>query len=413
MDKKSLFSLMTDFYQSMRLHVCVMDEEMSNIEEIDLGLRQRMAEQFDYQGLARQIRKNLEPGSLCLMEDEFSMSYSVFCFPDALAEALEYRYFLAGPMLFQLPDYGKLKKRLLQNGILPEYHRDFMEFFNHIPVFPSPDFWNQLHSFYLDRLCDAAPHLKSLTGDDANVSFFPPMVPGTALPFQPDVALTTLAERYKLENELMAAVAAADTKKAVGYCCDFQQFRLFPRSPSPLRDRKNLLIIFNTLLRKAAEAGGVHPLHIDSLSHQLAIQIEAACTMEQLQSMNAIMVRKYCLLVKNYSRRPYSALVSTCMNTIDFYYSSDISLASLSVLCSVSKSHLAAAFKKETGMTVTDYINQTRIKQSLIFLNTSSMSVSEIATRCGFSDANYFSRTFRRLQGQTPSQYRKSLIHTD
>ncbi len=404
---------MTAFYQSMGLHICSMDEALSNIEEIDLGLRKKMTEQFDYLGLARQIKENLEPGSLCLLEDEFSMSYSVFCFPDTLAETLECRYFLAGPMFFQLPDYGKLKKLLIQNGILPEYHRDFLEFFNHVPVFPSPDFWNQLHSFYLNRICDAPPHLKSLAKGDASVSFFPPMIPDTALPFQPDVALTTLAKRYTMENELMAAVAAADAKKAADCCYGFQQFRLFPRTPSPLRDRKNLLIIFNTLLRKAAEAGGVHPLHIDSLSHQLAVQIEAACTMEQLQSMNTIMVRKYCLLVKNYSRRPYSSLVSTCMNTIDFYYSSDLSLASLSVLCSVSKSHLAAAFKKETGVTVTDYINQTRIKQSLILLNTTSMSVSEIATRCGFSDANYFSRTFRRLQGQTPSQYRRNLTGTD
>lgn len=413
MNKKSLFSFMTDFYQSMGLHACAMDKELSNIEEIDLGLRQKMTEQFDYPRLARQIREHLEPGSLCLMEDEFSMSYSLFCFPDPLAEALEYRYFLAGPMFFQLPDYGKLKKLLIQNGILPEYHQDFLEFFNRVPVFPSPDFWNHLHSFYLDRLCDSPPHFKSLTEGDSIISFFPPMIPDTALPFQPDVALTALSERYKRENELLAAVAAADAKKAISLCYDFQQFRLSPRSPSPLRDRKNLLIIFNTLLRKAAEAGGVHPLHIDSLSRQLAIQIEASCTIEQLQSMNAIMVRKYCLLIKNYSRRPYSALVSTCMNTIDFYYSSDLSLASLSVLCSVSKSHLAAAFKKETGITVTDYINQTRIKQSLILLNTSSMSISEIATRCGFSDANYFSRTFRKLQGQTPSQYRRKLTRTD
>lgn len=401
---------MIDFYHTMGINTCPMDDNLSTIEKIDLELRKKMTTQFDYSTLAENIKQTLVPGSLWLFEDEFSMSYSVFCFPDSLTKLLGYRYFFAGPMFFHVPNLEELKQRLFQNRISPNYHQDFLMFFNNVPAWPSSDFWNQIHTFYLTQLCDAPPQVFSLAESSSPVSFFPPIVPETALPFQPDVAMEALAKRYTQENNLINAVAAGNIDKATDYLYRIQTLRLSPRTNSPVRDRKNMLIILNTLLRKAAEIGGVHPIHIDSLSRQLAIQIESSYNMEQLLSISRMLVRKYCILVKNYSRKPYSALVSTCMDTIDFYYNSELSLASLSVLCSVSKGHLAATFKKETGMTVTDYINQTRIKQSLILLNTTNLSISEIAAQCGFSDVNYFSRTFRKLQEQTPSQYRKHLL---
>ena len=77
--------------------------------------------------------------------------------------------------------------------------------------------------------------------------------------------------------------------------------------------------------------------------------------------------------------------------------------------CSVSSSYLSALFKKETSMTVTDYIHYTRIRQALFLLNVSGLSVGEIASRCGFSDANYFTRTFKKLQGKTPKSYRRDM----
>ncbi len=60
-------------------------------------------------------------------------------------------------------------------------------------------------------------------------------------------------------------------------------------------------------------------------------------------------------------------------------------------------------------MTVTDYINLTRVRRSLKLLSGSSLSMPEIAERCGFSDANYYTRTFRKIHGSTPTEYRKSL----
>ena len=60
-------------------------------------------------------------------------------------------------------------------------------------------------------------------------------------------------------------------------------------------------------------------------------------------------------------------------------------------------------------MTLTDYILQTRIAHAIYLLNTTQMSIQTIASQCGFDDGNYFTRIFKRTQGQSPRQYRKSI----
>lgn len=54
------------------------------------------------------------------------------------------------------------------------------------------------------------------------------------------------------------------------------------RTSPPLRDIKNYFVVFNTLLREAAQYGHVHPLYIDRLSSELARQIESASSPEAL-----------------------------------------------------------------------------------------------------------------------------------
>ncbi len=60
-------------------------------------------------------------------------------------------------------------------------------------------------------------------------------------------------------------------------------------------------------------------------------------------------------------------------------------------------------------MTVTDYINKIRIQRASDMLRKENLTMQEIADQCGFSDANYFARTFRKITGQSPGEYRKTV----
>ena len=102
-------------------------------------------------------------------------------------------------------------------------------------------------------------------------------------------------------------------------------------------------------------------------------------------------------------------MVRDVINYVDFNYMEAMSLGSLAGRYAVSKNYLSSRFHKEVGMTVTDFINHTRVQQSLKLLGGTTLSMPEIAERCGFADANYFSRIFKKMRGMTPNEYRKSL----
>lgn len=189
----------------------------------------------------------------------------------------------------------------------------------------------------------------------------------------------------------------------------FMGFTLDQRVEDPLRNGKDMVIAVSTAMRKAVQQAEVHPLYIDALSGQMLREVEEAESIPQLMAMVPRMIRHYCLLVQTYSRERYSSVVRDVLNFVDFHYMEPLSLEGLSNKYAVNKNYLSTRFHKEVGMTVTDYINLTRVRRSLKLLSGSTLSMPEIAERCGFSDANYYARTFRKIHGITPSEYRKSL----
>ncbi len=73
-----------------------------------------------------------------------------------------------------------------------------------------------------------------------------------------------------------------------------------------------------------------------------------------------------------------------------------------------SPDYLSHIFRKETGETLIHYINRQRMKGAIEVLdNDSALTISEIAWACGFVDAGYFARVFRKHTGLTPLDYRK------
>lgn len=69
--------------------------------------------------------------------------------------------------------------------------------------------------------------------------------------------------------------------------------------------------------------------------------------------------------------------------------------------------YLTRIFKKETGLSISDYLMQQRIEYAKKLLRTTDQSVSEIALTSGYSNLSYFSTTFKKMAGTTPVEYRK------
>ena len=68
---------------------------------------------------------------------------------------------------------------------------------------------------------------------------------------------------------------------------------------------------------------------------------------------------------------------------------------------------MSKIFRETYGTTIIAYLEQLRITKAKNLLRFSDMTVDEIAYRVGLKDANYFSRLFKKVEGMTPSQYRR------
>ncbi|MFA5447979.1 MAG: AraC family transcriptional regulator [Sphaerochaeta sp.] len=86
-----------------------------------------------------------------------------------------------------------------------------------------------------------------------------------------------------------------------------------------------------------------------------------------------------------------------------------ISLDQLASQVGMANSSLCRLFKRETGHSITSYLQLMRIEQSLSLLNDPLLSITEISLRCGFSDPSYFSRIFKQTIGVSAKEYRRQL----
>ena len=233
---------------------------------------------------------------------------------------------------------------------------------------------------------------------------------GTAVNFTYDLEQDRelIERRYASENKLLHAIARGDPHLLKTAVEEGKEFSWPYRHPnSPVRSMKNLSFTANSLFRKAAESGGVHPLYLDSISGKFAIQIEQAQSIAELVSLYEKMLQAYCTLVKELSVATLSSLVGEAVTSIRFNIAQPLSLNRIAETLGVHPSYLSRTFKRELGMTLTAYINTLRIDEAKYMLDYSNESVTEIASSVGYNDPNYFSKVFMKLEHVTPHEYRK------
>ncbi len=93
---------------------------------------------------------------------------------------------------------------------------------------------------------------------------------------------------------------------------------------------------------------------------------------------------------------------------IDQHFHEPLSLKTLSYDYNISPAYLGQQFKKEVGMSFTDYLNGLRITRAKELLASSNLKEKSIALEVGYADHNYFYRVFKKYEKISPSTYRKT-----
>ncbi|TDB52009.1 response regulator [Bacillus sp. CBEL-1] len=96
---------------------------------------------------------------------------------------------------------------------------------------------------------------------------------------------------------------------------------------------------------------------------------------------------------------------------VEDYYMEDISLEKLSKMFFLTREHISRKFKKETGMTLSKYVTNLRIRQAKQWLLETDETIYSISLMLGYQDEKYFSKLFKKVVGLTPFEYRTLYTH--
>ncbi len=100
------------------------------------------------------------------------------------------------------------------------------------------------------------------------------------------------------------------------------------------------------------------------------------------------------------------AVFEAIRDYIDNHYQEHLSRESIAAEFYISPNYLSQLFHREGGIKFNDYLIQARLEKAKYLLKQYDMKVKEVAYNCGFSDSNYFCRSFRKKTGRSPSEYR-------
>ena len=109
----------------------------------------------------------------------------------------------------------------------------------------------------------------------------------------------------------------------------------------------------------------------------------------------------------NSSNAPKKMDISIVKSFLDEHYSEKLSLESVASHFFIDKHYLARLFKEQYGVTLVTYLQQVRITHAKRMLRFTDKSIEEIGLECGFGELNYFSRVFKKLEGASPSEFRR------
>lgn len=178
---------------------------------------------------------------------------------------------------------------------------------------------------------------------------------------------------------------------------------------NPLRQAMDEIIVHTALVTRAAIRGGLPPDESYSLSDYYIQHIESSDSMEEVYAISATMYDDFIQRVYETKHLPkLSADMYHVLTRINENLFTPLRLEDIAAEIGYTKYYLSAKFKKEMGISINDYITQERVGKAKLALASSDIEIGELSEKLGFSTPSYFTASFRKLTGMTPTEFRNS-----
>ena len=216
---------------------------------------------------------------------------------------------------------------------------------------------------------------------------------------------------YKAEKAMLDMVRRGD----INYLPVFQRSTILsPGVPvkgrDPLRQAKTSVIVFTSLVCRAAMEGGLSPEAAYALGDSYIQAAEDCRDSGELSALSAAMYHDFVYRVHQLHINPdYSPAVMKCIQYIDVNFDKRIQAKDLSLLTGYSEYYLTERFRKETGESLNVYIRNRKIERAKLLLEAGDETIAEIAESLSFNTVNYFIHCFKEATGLSPSKYRREI----
>ena len=106
--------------------------------------------------------------------------------------------------------------------------------------------------------------------------------------------------------------------------------------------------------------------------------------------------------------KSHQELVEKAIEYMQNNYNKHISLDEIVSGIFLSKNYFRQIFKKTTGMSISSFTQELRVKEACRLLETTDLSSADVSYKCGFNDLKFFYSTFKKTVGMTPAEYKKT-----
>lgn len=397
--------LLRETFKKCHFQTLIVTDLQTADYKIDMGLIQLLGKEEAYRNYFGGLLADMLPNTVYRLKDSFFRNYIFLLLPDLSEKSI----LAIGPYIEKTYSRNEILEIAEKLGAAPQLIPPLVNYYGSLPILDdgsplfamldsfSEDIWQGADNFKVVDIGHQAPEVPLMIRNEGAASD----------PEQTALNMQLMEKRYEFENELMQAVAKGQLHKTEFMLSKVTAMSFEKRLADPLREVKNYCIVMNTLLRKAAESGGVHPIHLNMISSEFAKKIEKLSTAQSVESFMSEIFRAYCRLVKNHSSKKYSPMIQKVITVVDYDISANLTLNTLAAMLNINASYLSSRFRKETGVTLTDYVHQKRIEQAKRLLKTSNLQIQTVAQYCGILDLHYFSKLFKKYTGLTPKEYRE------
>ncbi len=212
---------------------------------------------------------------------------------------------------------------------------------------------------------------------------------------------------YQEERRILDAVKEGNVEEAVRLSKDMDS-NIGRLGKSELEHWKNLSIVAATLCARAAIEGGVMPAAAYRLSGFYINRCTACEDVAQILIYRNHAVEELAKRVREQKEKCHtSSYTEQCKDYVYRRYREKVYLDDIADTLGISSSYLSRLFRRETGISLQDFVNDVRVEKAANLLIYSEETLPGIAEYVNFPSQSYFGKVFKQKTGMTPKQYRK------